>query len=697
MTVSTISSEICLIIEGNHPNNSIRNYNATIFFKRFSFVGLNPDPKSFLRTAIRKERLYGSSGDDGGSSASSSLYCDEEKTVGLMTAASMQSLRTASRSAGGVVVDAIVTAGISNARSAGADADCFYMFSPPTSQKSCDDNDIDNDNNRDDEGKFKEGNLSRDFTNKISTSKNNRRRSQQLLKQKQRDVPPPGTINTIVVINSPLSSEAMVEAYAIVIEAKCAACADLKVKCAKSMYGELAQGTGTDCAVLLTPRMSSAINDDFVIEYAGKHILLAEMIGQAVREATREAILSNIYHIHGGSMIRYNIYQWYRSFIGILRGARPCVPPFPMMPVPRAPMSVILFGWFMVLASYFATSFIGHSATVLIAATFWDRCLPELPLIVHPVCLAGSTISVITKKWIPERVYQSPVLGFTSGVAFLVGMLSLFVSGSWLFFYCIKLITNDIGNISCNSAYSNICDKDTIRNAVAFVSWILEVALFKTTFSLQLLCTIALQMARFLERSQLKEARSQLSWLCSRDPTHLNSEELAGGTLERLSENLSDGTVAPWFWYILFGPIGAMGYRIANTLDSRVGYRGRYEWFGKASAKFDDLINLIPARLTAMALCIAAVWVPNCSAKRGLKVAWEDCSQCSSPNAGWPMAALSGVLGVRLEKKGQYCLGKNLPGVRGPNSRDIRTGHRVAQLAGGIVFVVAVAACIIKR
>lgn len=132
-------------------------------------------------------------------------------------------------------------------------------------------------------------------------------------------------------------------------------------------------------------------------------------------------------------------------------------------------------------------------------------------------------------------MYQSPVLGFTSGVAFFVGMLSLFVSGAWLFFYCIKLITNDIGNISCNSAYSNICDKDTIRNAVAFVSWILEVALFKTTFSLQLLCTIALQMARFLERSQLKEARSQLSWLCSRDPTHLNSEELSGGTLESLS------------------------------------------------------------------------------------------------------------------------------------------------------------------
>jgi cobalamin biosynthesis protein CobD/CbiB len=161
-------------------------------------------------------------------------------------------------------------------------------------------------------------------------------------------------------------------------------------------------------------------------------------------------------------------------------------------------------------------------------------CLPEPPLTIHPVCLAGSTISVITKKWIPERVYQSPILGFSSGVLFLVGMLSLFLSGAWLFLYIVQFTTDGVGNISC-SASSLICNKYTLQNVTAFASWILKVVLLKTTFSLQLLCTIALQMARFLERSQLQEARSQLSWLCSRDPTHLNSEELAGGTLESLS------------------------------------------------------------------------------------------------------------------------------------------------------------------
>ncbi len=159
-------------------------------------------------------------------------------------------------------------------------------------------------------------------------------------------------------------------------------------------------------------------------------------------------------------------------------------------------------------------------------------------------------------------------------------------------------------------------------------------------------------------------------------------------------ENLSDGTVAPWFWYVILGPVGALGYRVANTLDSRIGYRGgRYEWFGKASARFDDLINLIPARLTALLLCVAAKKVPGCDHTQGFQTAQSDRKQCSSPNAGWPMGAMAGILGVKLSKKGEYCLGKNLPNAGGPKPWDIRKGHKVAQLAGGIALITAMVAC----
>ncbi len=148
------------------------------------------------------------------------------------------------------------------------------------------------------------------------------------------------------------------------------------------------------------------------------------------------------------------------------------------------------------------------------------RCLSEPPLSLHPVVHAGTVISIVTKNWIPDSVYKSPVLGFSAGLIFVIGMLTLFMSGAHFIYIAIQYSVCSNSDIDCRN------------NALV---WIFEVVLFKTTFSLQLLCTIALKMAWFLERSQLEEAKIQLSWLCSRDPTHLGSEELAGGTLESLS------------------------------------------------------------------------------------------------------------------------------------------------------------------
>ena len=155
---------------------------------------------------------------------------------------------------------------------------------------------------------------------------------------------------------------------------------------------------------------------------------------------------------------------------------------------------------------------------------------------------------------------------------------------------------------------------------------------------------------------------------------------------------MSDGFVAPLFWYVLLGPLGAVGYRIANTMDSRIGYQGKYEWFGKASALHDDLINILPACITTLLLAFAAVFVRGCDARRGLRTAWEDRKQCDSSNAGCPMACFAGILGVRLSKEGQYCLGSG--GVdTGPIN--LRAGHGVALIAGEMAVLVATlaAAC----
>jgi adenosylcobinamide-phosphate synthase len=129
--------------------------------------------------------------------------------------------------------------------------------------------------------------------------------------------------------------------------------------------------------------------------------------------------------------------------------------------------------------------------------------------------------------------------------------------------------------------------------------------------------------------------------------------------VQSLAENISDSFVAPLFYFALLGVPGAIAYRAINTLDSMVGYRGQYEALGKASARLDDVANLIPARLTAALLLLAGL-LTRCNVAEGWRVFWRDRRKTPSPNGGRPMAMMAGLLGVRLEKKGVYVLGDEI-------------------------------------
>ena len=114
-------------------------------------------------------------------------------------------------------------------------------------------------------------------------------------------------------------------------------------------------------------------------------------------------------------------------------------------------------------------------------------------------------------------------------------------------------------------------------------------------------------MAGHLERGDLPAARGRLGHLCGRDPSALDEAELARATVESVAENTSDAVVAPLFWGAVAGLPGLLGYRAANTLDAMVGHRSpRYARFGTASARLDDLLNLVPSRLTGLLTVAAA-------------------------------------------------------------------------------------------
>ena len=152
-----------------------------------------------------------------------------------------------------------------------------------------------------------------------------------------------------------------------------------------------------------------------------------------------------------------------------------------------------------------------------------------------------------------------------------------------------------------------------------------------------------------LEKEGVEAGRKRLSWIVGRDTSQLNKQQIRMATLETMSENLSDGVIAPLFYFVLFGVPGAMAYKMINTLDSMIGYRNeRYEQFGKFAAKLDDLANIIPARITAILILIFAI------KPKGFVTLFKEGKKHTSPNAGYPEAALAYVLDCQFGGPNYY-------------------------------------------
>ncbi|QXE90500.1 adenosylcobinamide-phosphate synthase CbiB [Geomonas subterranea] len=162
------------------------------------------------------------------------------------------------------------------------------------------------------------------------------------------------------------------------------------------------------------------------------------------------------------------------------------------------------------------------------------------------------------------------------------------------------------------------------------------------------------KVARALRNGDLPAARLALSYIVGRETAELDEPEIIRGAVETVAENTGDGVIAPLFYLVLGGPALAIAYKAVNTLDSMVGYKNeRYLEFGWASARFDDLANYLPARLTGLLMVLAA---PMCGLNGGgaWRILRRDGRNHSSPNSGFPEAAAAGALGVRLGGANRY-------------------------------------------
>jgi adenosylcobinamide-phosphate synthase len=155
----------------------------------------------------------------------------------------------------------------------------------------------------------------------------------------------------------------------------------------------------------------------------------------------------------------------------------------------------------------------------------------------------------------------------------------------------------------------------------------------------------------------LAAAREAVSMIVGRDPEQLDEAGVCRAAIESCAENFSDGVVAPVFWLALLGLPGLIAYKAINTADSMIGHRGeRFEAFGWAAARLDDLVNLVPARLAGLLLAIVAP-VAGGSIATSLKVMRRDAPIHRSPNAGWPESAMAAALGLALAGPRRYAEG----------------------------------------
>lgn len=199
---------------------------------------------------------------------------------------------------------------------------------------------------------------------------------------------------------------------------------------------------------------------------------------------------------------------------------------------------------------------------------------------------------------------------------------------------------------------------------------LLTAVLLKPLFALRMLLGEVRSVEHSLEQS-VGDGRARLAMIVSRDTARLDAGEIRESALESLAENLSDSVIAPLLWFAVFGLPGAAVYRFANTADAMWGYRGRWEWAGKFAARVDDVLNFIPARLTALGLLVLG---PQRQAV--LRRLAREAARTTSPNSGWPMAALALSLNVRLRKPQVYALNAEAPG---PAATDTITALRQAE------------------
>ncbi len=225
-----------------------------------------------------------------------------------------------------------------------------------------------------------------------------------------------------------------------------------------------------------------------------------------------------------------------------------------------------------------------------------------------------------------------------------------------------------------------------------WLSFLIETLIASTLIAQRSLYQHVARVHRAFSEGGLPAARKAVAMIVGRDPERLDEAGVTRAAIESAAENFSDGIVAPVFWLALLGLPGLIAYKAINTADSMIGHRtDRYVDFGWAAARLDDLVNLVPARLSGILVAIAAP-IAGGSIAASIKTMFRDARQHRSPNAGWPESAMAGALGIALSGPRVYAEGIANEPYLNANGRiaepnDIRRALRVYAAACALEVV----------
>ena len=226
---------------------------------------------------------------------------------------------------------------------------------------------------------------------------------------------------------------------------------------------------------------------------------------------------------------------------------------------------------------------------ILSVALVIDFVFVEPPNLIHPVAWMGKVISFLERF----NVGRSPLAQFVYGVVMSLFVIGVFTIPAYFILFYLE--------------------------SLSFAAYVVAGGiLLKCTFSLRGLRRAALYVKQLLLKEKLDEARFELRSLVSRNTQDLPNPLVVSATVESVAENTCDSFVAPLFYFLLFGVPGAIAYRVVNTLDAMIGYHGKYEYLGKFASRLDDVLNFIPARLTALLLVLATFF-----SRRNASVSWQ--------------------------------------------------------------------------